>query len=123
MDELIDKNNENWSAILEEYQQHRIPDANAIADLAVNNFYEMRDRTGDPTFLLQKKIEARLHDKYPEVWIPAYSQVTFSPQIRYSEALKRGLHQENIMQQIMQTKDIENIWDSEQIEQDILSKL
>ena len=43
----------------------------------------MRDKIADPKFLLQKKIEARLYEKYPDKWIPAYSQVTFSPQIRY----------------------------------------
>ena len=79
---------EDWERILEEYQFLRKPDADAIADLAVNNFIEMRERTADPRFLLQKKIEARLHEKYPDLWIPAYSQVTFSPHIRYSEALK-----------------------------------
>ena len=123
LDELIDKHNENWTLILEEYQTLRIPDANAIADLAVNNFYEMRDRTGDPQFLLQKKIEARLHEKYPTKWIPAYSQVTFSPHIRYSDALKNGLHQEEIMQQVMQTPNIENIWDSVEIEEMILARI
>jgi kynurenine 3-monooxygenase len=123
LDELIDKHNENWTNILQEYQSLRVPDANAIADLAVNNFYEMRDRIGDPTFLLQKKIEAHLHNKYPLKWIPAYSQVTFSPHIRYSEALERGNKQEAIMQQIMSIENIENIWDSEAIEEQILSKI
>ena len=123
LDELIDKHSEDWTAILQEYQTLRKPDADAIADLAVNNFYEMRDRVGDPSFLLQKKIEARLHDKYPEQWIPAYSQVTFSPHIRYSEALQRGNKQEAIMQQIMQLENIEQIWDSEEVEEKILGMI
>ena len=123
LNELIDKHSENWTAILEEYQTLRKPDADAIADLAVNNFTEMRDKTGNPVFLLQKKIEANLHNKYPEKWIPAYSQVTFSPHIRYSEALHRGQKQEAIMQEIMQVNDIENIWNSEDVEKMILEKL
>lgn len=123
LDQLIDKHNENWTSILNEYQTLRKPDGDAIADLAVNNFIEMRDRTADPMFLLQKKIEARLHEKYPTKWIPAYSQVTFSPHIRYSEALKRGQWQEQIMHSIMQMPDIESKWDSEEIEQLILSKI
>ena len=123
LDELIDKHSENWADILQEYQTLRKPDADAIADLAVNNFTEMRDKTGNPTFLLQKKIEANLHNKYPEKWIPAYSQVTFSPHIRYSEALSRGQKQEAIMQQIMQIENIENIWNSEEVETMILEKL
>jgi kynurenine 3-monooxygenase len=123
LDELIDKHNENWTDILQEYQTLRKPDGDAIADLAINNFTEMRDKTGNPTFLLQKKIEANLHNKYPEKWIPAYSQVTFSPHIRYSEALSRGQKQEAIMQEIMQLDNIENIWNSEEVENMILEKI
>lgn len=123
LDQLIDEHGDDWSAILKEYQTLRKPDGDAIADLAVNNFTEMRDRTADPSFLLQKKIEARLHEKHPDKWIPAYSQVTFSPHIRYSEALRRGLMQESIMQQVMKTEGIKEKWDSEEVEQMILSKL
>jgi kynurenine 3-monooxygenase len=120
---LIGKHNEDWAAILEEYQQLRKPDADAIADMALNNFIEMRDKVADPKFLLQKKIEARLYHKYPDKWIPAYSQVTFSPHIRYSEALERGNRQEAIMQQVMKIDNIESKWESEAIEQFILSRL
>lgn len=123
LDELIDENGDDWATILQRYQLLRKPDGDAIADLAINNFTEMRDRTADPKFLLQKKIEARLHDKYPGQWIPAYSQVTFSPHIRYSEALQRGQQQEAIMQEVMKTPGIEENWQSEELENMILSKL
>ncbi len=123
LDELIDQYDENWTEILQAYQELRKPDGDAIADLAVNNFIEMRDKTADPKFLLQKKIEARLHEKYPTKWIPAYSQVTFSPHIRYSEALERGQKQEAIMQSIMQMPNIEEQWNSEEIEQLILTQI
>lgn len=123
LDELIDKYNNDWPAILEEYQAQRKPDADAIADLAVGNFTEMRDKTGNPLFLLQKKIEARLSERHPDKWIPAYSQVTFSPHIRYSDALQKGQKQEAIMQTIMQLENIASIWDSDAIEEMILSKV
>jgi kynurenine 3-monooxygenase len=122
LDELIAKHNENWTEILKEYQNLRKPDGDAIADLAINNFTEMRDKTADPKFLLQKKIEARLHEKYPEKWIPAYSQVTFSPHIRYSEALRRGQMQEAIMQEVMAMPGIEEKWESEEVEKMILGR-
>jgi kynurenine 3-monooxygenase len=111
LDELIDRHGDNWEELLLEFQALRKPDADAIADLAVNNFIEMRDRTADPKFLLQKKIESVLHEKYPDKWIPAYSQVTFSPQIRYSEALRRGQQQEKIMQKVMQVEGVEEKWE------------
>jgi len=121
LDELMEANENNWHNILEAFQQTRKPDADAIADLAIENFIEMRAKTADPKFLLQKKIEVRLHEKYPNQWIPAYAQVTFSPNIRYSDALKRGQIQEKIMQQIMQIPNIEAIWDSNEVEEKILS--
>lgn len=123
LDSLIESFGDDWGSILEQYQTLRKPDADAIADMAINNFTEMRERTADPKFLLQKKIEAKLHNKYPEAWIPAYSQVTFSPQIRYSEALQRGNKQEAIMQQIMQLSNIESRWEDDDIEQMILERV
>jgi len=123
LDELMEKHGEDWHKILEEYQALRKPDGDAIADLAIGNFTEMRAKTADPSFLLQKKIEARLHDKYPDKWIPAYSQVTFSPDIRYSEALQRGQRQEAIMQEVMQMPGIESKWDSEEVERMILERM
>jgi len=120
---LIDKHAENWGAILSEYQLLRKPDGDAIADLALNNFIEMRDKVADPKFLLQKKIEAAFSKKHPDKWIPAYAQVTFSPHIRYSQALKNSAIQEFIMQQIMAMPGIEEIWQGEEVESAILNKL
>ena len=123
LDELIEKNDHNWTSILKEYQELRKPDADAIADMAVENFIEMREKTADPKFLLQKKIEAKLHEKFPDKWIPAYAQVTFNPQIRYSDALKRGRKQEAIMQEVMKIEGIEEKWESKEVEQLILGML
>lgn len=120
---LMEKHGGNWNEILQEFQQLRKPDADAIADLAIGNFTEMRERTADPKFLLQKKIEARLHEKFPGQWIPAYSQVTFSPHIRYSEALRNSQRQEAIMREVMQIPEIESKWDTDEVEEIILEKL
>ena len=123
LNSLIDKHNEDWHLILNEYQQLRKPDGDAIADLALNNFVEMRDKVADPKFLLQKKIEAAFSKKFPDKWIPAYAQVTFSPHIRYSEALKNSIKQEAIMQQIMAMPGIENKWQGEEVEKKMLTLL
>lgn len=123
LNSLIEKHKDNWSAILPEYQSLRKPDGDAIADLALNNFVEMRDKVADPKFLLQKKIEAAFSKKYPDKWIPLYSQVTFSPHIRYSEALVNGQKQEAIMQRVMAMPDIENKWQDEEVEKMILEQL
>lgn len=120
---LIDKHDHNWTDILEEYQLLRKPDGDAIADLALMNFVEMRDKVADPAFLLQKKIEASFSKKHPDKWTPAYSMVTFRPEIRYSEALQKGSRQEAIMQQIMQKPGIQQIWDSTEVENEMLQKI
>jgi kynurenine 3-monooxygenase len=123
LNQLIDKHHEDWNKIFPEYQQLRKPDGDAIADLAIANFVEMRDKTADPKFLLQKKIEARFNEKYPDKWIPQYTMVTYSPQIRYSTALKEGQKQQAIMDRIMSMTDIEKKWDSEEVEKMILSEI
>lgn len=123
LNELIEKHNEDWNKIFPEYQTLRKPDADAIADLAIMNFIEMRDKTADPKFLLQKKIEAGFSKKYPDKWIPLYSMVTYSPHIRYSTALNEGQKQEAIMQKIMAIPDIEKKWDSEEVEREMLKYL
>ena len=80
----------------------------------------MRDYVGDPTFLLQKKIEKRFSDLYPDKWMPLYSQVSFSS-IRFSVALETGMKQDSIMKKVMDRPDIESVWDSKEIENEILS--
>ena len=73
--------------------------------------------------LFYKRIFNNLIQNYPDKWIPAYSQVTFSPHIRYSDALARGNRQEIIMQEVMSMPDIETKWESEEVEKMILGKL
>ncbi|MCX8020862.1 MAG: FAD-dependent monooxygenase [Chitinophagaceae bacterium] len=123
LDELIVQHQHDWKEILKSFQELRKPDADAIAELALNNFIEMRDKVADPKFLLQKKLEAKLHEKYPDRWIPVYSQVTFSPHIRYSQALHNGRIQEAIMKELVTQPDFERVWDKEETEQRILERI
>ena len=123
LNELIEKHNDNWDIIFPEYEQLRKPDGDAIADLAIANFVEMRDKTADPKFILQKKIEAKFSQHYPDKWIPLYSMVTYSPHIRYSTALKEGQKQQKIMDEIMALNNIESIWESDEIESEILKRI
>lgn len=123
LNSLIEKYSDDWEVILTEYQQLRKPDADAIADLALNNFVEMRDKVADPRFLLQKKIEANFSAKHPDKWTPSYSLVTFRPDVRYSDALNRGTFQQEIMNEVMALENIELTWESEQVEKMILNKI
>ena len=123
LNELIEKHNDDWDIIFPEYEQLRKPDGDSIADLAIANFVEMRDKTADPKFILQKKIEAKFSQHYPDKWIPLYSMVTYSPHIRYSTALKEGQKQQKIMDEIMAFNNIESIWESDEIESEILKRI
>ena len=123
LDGLIGEYGDDWNSILSSFQQLRKPDADAIAELALNNFVEMRDKVADPRFLLQKKIEAAFSKNHPDKWIPAYAQVTFSPHIRYSEALQKSSRQEAIMQKVMAMPGIESKWQSDEVESKMLSLL
>ncbi len=86
----------DWDKLLPYFSKHRKADADAIADLAMKNFVEMRDKVADERFVAIKKLESRLQEAYPDSWIPLYSMVTFSD-IPYSKAKKLGELQEQIM--------------------------
>lgn len=120
--EFLDQTNEDWELAMKLYQEERKPNGDAIAALAMKNFVEMRDLTGDPMFLLQKKIEGKFSSSYPGKWMPLYSMVTFS-HIPYAEANQQGEFQDAIMKDIMAIPNIEQIWDSPEIMEAMLSKL
>lgn len=109
LDQLIGLYAGDWDQILPAFQQARIPNANAVADLALQNFVEMRDLVADPTFILRKKIEAHLHRQYPTHWTPLYSLVTFS-HTPYAEALAAGRRQDELMARVMALPDIAENW-------------
>lgn len=96
LDELIDKYDGEWTKILPEYQKIRKIDADAIADLAVENEIEMRAATADPVFLLKRKMELYLEQKYP-TYFSKYSMVTFREDVPYSFAMARGRAQDKVL--------------------------
>ena len=117
LNELLHLHHDDWDKAIMLFQQLRKPDTDAIAHLALDNFIEMRDLVADDEFLLRKKIEAKLHELYPDQWIPLYSMVTFHDDIRYSEALRIGAKQKKIMDEVMQTPGIATTWQHLDFEQ------
>lgn len=99
LNECINKYAGDWSRIFSEYQELRKVNTDAIADLAQENFVEMRDLVADTRFQLKKKIESVLYKIYPEVFIPKYTMVTFL-RVPYSVALERGKIQESILHEL-----------------------
>lgn len=112
LNQLIGKNGDDWDATFKEFNASRPDNTNAIADLAVENFVEMRDKVGDDNFLLRKKIEAHLNDLYPDRWIPQYSMVTFNPNMGYAQAMKIGRLQRQVMDEVMSVPNIAETWEN-----------
>jgi kynurenine 3-monooxygenase len=94
--ELLDRHGADWPRVFSEFEDARKLNTDAIADLAVENFVEMRDRVADPRFLLRKKVELALEAKYPQRFVPKYAMVTFH-RIPYQTALRRGQVQDRML--------------------------
>lgn len=97
--ELLDRYGRDWKRVFTEFEAMRKINTDAIADLAVENFVEMRDRVADPHFLFRKKVELALEAKYPRLFVPKYAMVTFH-RIPYSVAMKRGIVQDRMLAEL-----------------------
>jgi kynurenine 3-monooxygenase len=107
----------NWQQIFDELTLRRKVNCDAIADMAVENFVEMRDRVGDPHFLLMKAVEKLLEKEFPGQYRSRYSLVTFS-NAPYKLALDAGVVCEEILNKLCQ-----NISKPEEIDLKLAEKL
>ncbi len=117
--DLLDQHGNDLAKVISLYSDHRVKDAQAICDLALYNFIEMRDKVADAEFLRTKKVEGFLHKHYPELWVPLYSLVTFS-HTPYAQALEKGNKQRKIMQQVMKLEQIDDIAQNAEVQKKAL---
>ena len=101
---LIDRHGADWGRVFAEFEKERKVNTDAIADMAIENFTEMRDRVGDARFLFRKKVELALEARYPNVFVPKYAMVTFH-RIPYSVALARGAVQDRMLAELCEHID------------------
>jgi kynurenine 3-monooxygenase len=94
LDKFIEKYEGDWETTFAEFQKERKVDADAIADLAIDNFHEMKEHTANPLFQEKRKLEVAFEDHFPKKYNSKYSLVTFNADIPYSEAMKRGRAQD-----------------------------
>jgi kynurenine 3-monooxygenase len=94
--ELLDRHGADWEKIFKEFEMARKVNTDAIADLAVENFIEMRDRVADRHFLFRKQVELALEARHPRQFVPKYAMVTFH-RVPYVTALTRGKVQDRIL--------------------------
>lgn len=99
LDSLLDQTQPDWEAVMSEFERRRRPDAEAIADMALDNFVEMRDRVADPAFLLRKEVEHRLERELPREYRSRYSMVVYS-HIPYAVAQRAGEVQQAILDEL-----------------------
>lgn len=96
LDECITQYGLEWQKVFSSFSSSRKPDADAIGELALDNFIEMRDTSGDPKFQMKRAVEHLLEERYPEEFVSKYSMVTFR-RIPYSRALALGRLQDEII--------------------------
>ncbi|MBP7376928.1 MAG: FAD-dependent monooxygenase [Pyrinomonadaceae bacterium] len=99
LDSLVEKHGTDWETVYEEYGLLRKINTDAIADMAEENFYEMRDRVADPVFQRKRELETKLEQTYPD-YFSKYSMVTFREDLPYSVAKEKGNAQDRLLMEI-----------------------
>jgi kynurenine 3-monooxygenase len=114
---LLDEHQDDWSTVLPEFERLRIPNANAIADMALENYIIMRDSVMDEKFQLKKDVGFELERMFPDRFVPRYSMVMFH-RFPYAEVLRRGRIQEQILDRLCQS-----IPSVEELDRDLATQL
>jgi len=97
LDEILNQDLSDWKSVFKAYQKARRHDTDAIADLAIDNFHEMKDHVANPLFKEKRIIEMNLEKAFPTEYFSKYSLVTFNEHIGYNEAMKRGRAQDKAL--------------------------
>jgi len=113
---------DDWMELFKSFSIKRKTDGDAIADMALENYIEMRDSVNNEKFLTQRDLERKLELKYPDQFISRYSMVSFH-QIPYSIVQERGEVQQRILDWIMENNNSNTPVTAEDIEKEIKSKL
>lgn len=105
-DEILNQELDNWKSVFKAYEKARKKDTDAIADLAIDNFYEMRDHVANPLFKEKRKIEMDLEKTFPNQYFSKYSLVTFNENIGYNEAMNRGRAQDKALLNLIADNEV-----------------
>jgi kynurenine 3-monooxygenase len=90
----------DWPAVFAEFERVRAPNTRAIAEMAIENYLEMRDEVRDEKFQLRADLSFELERRFPQRFVPRYSMVMFHPEISYAEAQRRGTIQTRILRDL-----------------------
>ena len=100
INELIVRFNGDWGEIFSEFSKIQVPNGHAIANMALENYIEMRDSVNDPLYKKRRELEFELEEKFSDRFIPRYSMVSFHD-IPYSKVYERGLMQLNLVNEYL----------------------
>ena len=114
LDSLIEKHGTDWERVYQEYGKVRKANTDAIADMAEENFYEMRDATADPVFQRKRELETKLEQAFPD-YFSKYSMVTFREDMPYAVAKELGNAQDRVLMDVAASVDSIKSLDLEQI--------
>lgn len=107
LDEILDKKYSTWEKVFKAYEKARKEDTDAIADLAIDNFEEMKAHTAAPVFQEKRKLETAFEQEYPEQYASKYRLVTFREDIGYAEALKIGRAQDKAILKLLSANNLD----------------
>jgi len=105
-DEILNQELGDWESVFKAYEKTRKEDTDAIADLAIDNYVEMRDHVANPLFKQKRKIEMDLEKSFPTEYYSKYSMVTFNENIPYADAMKKGRAQDKALLNLITDKDV-----------------
>ena len=106
LDEVLEKHEGDWEATFSEFQKNRKQDADAIADLAIDNYYEMRDHVANPIFKEKRVVEMALERQFPTQYSSKYSLVTFNESIGYHKAMTQGRVQDKVLLEMIEKGEV-----------------
>jgi len=95
----------DWGQALRDYEASRKPNADAIADLALEHFHELRDFVGSSEFLLRKELERWVNDLYPDRYAPLYSLISFT-NVPYAESMRQDREQRTLVDRLLEIPDV-----------------
>jgi kynurenine 3-monooxygenase len=108
-DKYLDTYGTKWTELFEAYSNERKVNTDAIADLALDNFYEMQDHVNDENFAKKRALEMILEETTTD-YNSKYSLVTFRPDIPYREALDQGRFQDTfLLQTVDKVKSVDQL--------------
>jgi kynurenine 3-monooxygenase len=96
LDDCLARHAADRQAAFTDYEQQRKENVDALADLCIDNFIEMRDRVSSPLFRLKKKLQVLLHKLFPRWYLPLYTLVTFT-RTPYAQAWRRAKRQDALV--------------------------